>query len=68
MNPAFASWEAFVAMGGYGEYVWLALLFTVLPLLALTVHTLLARRAIALALASQQARLARLNAARKDPG
>ncbi|WP_145538824.1 heme exporter protein CcmD [Yersinia kristensenii] len=40
MNPAFHSWAAFFAMGGYAFYVWLAVAATLLSLLGLWVHTL----------------------------
>ncbi|EMA7645844.1 heme exporter protein CcmD [Yersinia enterocolitica] len=39
MNPAFNSWAAFFAMGGYAFYVWLAIAATVLSLLGLWRHT-----------------------------
>lgn len=39
MNPAFNSWAAFSAMGGYAFYVWLAIAATVLSLLGLWIHT-----------------------------
>ncbi|CNE53399.1 heme exporter protein CcmD [Yersinia enterocolitica] len=39
MNPAFNSWAAFFAMGGYAFYVWLAIVATVLSLLGLWIHT-----------------------------
>ncbi|CQH59128.1 heme exporter protein CcmD [Yersinia enterocolitica] len=39
MNPAFNSWAAFFAMGGYAFYVWLAIAATVLSLLGLWIHT-----------------------------
>ncbi|MGE4798785.1 heme exporter protein CcmD [Yersinia hibernica] len=39
MNPAFNSWAAFFAMGGYGFYVWLAVAAALLSLLGLWGHT-----------------------------
>ncbi|WP_392433983.1 heme exporter protein CcmD [Yersinia sp. HM-2024] len=39
MNPAFNSWAAFFAMGGYAFYVWLAIAATVLSLLGLWICT-----------------------------
>ncbi|ATM95044.1 putative heme exporter protein D [Yersinia frederiksenii] len=39
MNPAFNSWAAFFAMGGYAFYVWLAVAVTLLSLLGLWAHT-----------------------------
>ena len=35
MNAAFSSWPAFLAMGGYAFYVWLAVAVTLLSLAAL---------------------------------
>lgn len=44
MNSAFASWGDFIAMGGYGFYVWLAVALTLLPLVALCIHTYIQRK------------------------
>lgn len=46
MRPAFDSWTAFLAMGGYGFYVWLALILTVLPLVGLLFYGYLQQRNI----------------------
>ncbi|TCW00372.1 heme exporter protein CcmD [Biostraticola tofi] len=39
MTPAFTSWTAFFAMGGYAFYIWLATAAALLSLLGLVVHT-----------------------------
>ncbi|QLQ96504.1 heme exporter protein CcmD [Providencia alcalifaciens] len=64
MNSAFASWGYFIAMGGYGFYVWLAVALTLLPLVALCIHTYIQRKMIFNAIVQQQAREARQKAAR----
>lgn len=64
MNSAFASWSDFIAMGGYGFYVWLAVVLTLLPLAALCIHTYIQRKMIFSAIVQQQAREARQKAAR----
>lgn len=63
MNSTFASWADFFAMGGYAFYVWLAVCFTVFPLLALSFHAWCQHRAILRGLQQQQAREARMRAA-----
>ncbi len=60
MSPAFSSWAAFFAMGGYAFYVWLAVAATLLPLAALIIHTLWRRRALLSEIRRQQARLLRI--------
>lgn len=60
MTPAFASWAAFVAMGGYAFYVWLAVAATLLSLAGLLLHTLWQRRVLLAAIRRRQARLDRL--------
>ncbi len=64
MSPAFSSFAAFLNMGGYAVYVWLAVAVTVAALL-LTVHTLWARRALFHEVRRQQARERRIAAARE---
>lgn len=44
MMSAFSSWSAFFAMGGYAFFVWLAVAFTLIPLVCLVVHIRLQRR------------------------
>lgn len=39
MTPAFTSWAAFFAMGGYGFFVWLAVSITLVSLTGLVLHT-----------------------------
>ncbi|OIV46159.1 heme exporter protein CcmD [Sodalis sp. TME1] len=60
MNAAFSSWPAFLAMGGYAFYVWLAVAVTLLSLAALLGHTLVARRQLLRAIRRQQARAERM--------
>ncbi|MRS88897.1 heme exporter protein CcmD [Enterobacteriaceae bacterium RIT714] len=46
MTPAFKYWSEFFAMGGYGLYIWLAVVLTLLALAGLILHTCMQRRAI----------------------
>ena len=64
MNSAFASWHDFWLMGGYAFYVWLAVVFTLVPLLALVMHTRLQRKALLRDIRRQQASARRVAAAR----
>lgn len=64
MMAAFSSWHDFLAMGGYGFYVWLAVSFTLLPLAALVVHTLWQRRQLLKSVRQYQARERRIKAAK----
>ena len=64
MTPAFSSWRDFLAMGGYGFYVWLAVGFTLLSLAVLVVHTLWQRRQLLISVRQQQARECRIRAAK----
>ncbi|MCT4702349.1 heme exporter protein CcmD [Enterobacteriaceae bacterium H20N1] len=68
MNGAFASWADFFAMGGYAFFVWLAVAFTVIPLLALLIHTRLHRREILNGVERQQAREQRIRAQKQTEG
>lgn len=68
MNPAFSSWTAFFAMGGYAFYVWLAVASTLAPLAALIVHTLWQRRALLAEIRRRQARLRRIRQSASAPG
>ncbi|MFM4126705.1 heme exporter protein CcmD [Klebsiella quasipneumoniae subsp. similipneumoniae] len=63
MSPAFSSFAAFLNMGGYALYVWLAVAVAAFGLL--TVHTLWARRALFHEVRRQQARERRIAAARE---
>lgn len=65
MTWAFTHWGEFFAMGGYAFYVWLAVAFTLLPLIGLIFHTRYQRRAILRAVARQQAREQRIRVARQ---
>ncbi|HGN1706287.1 TPA: heme exporter protein CcmD [Providencia rettgeri] len=64
MTSAFASWSDFIAMGGYGFYVWLAVVLTLIPILLLCLHTFVQRKMIINAIIKQQAREVRQKAAR----
>lgn len=64
MTPAFSSWQAFFAMGGYAFYVWLAVCFTVIPLVALFIHSVLQRRRLLAEIRQRQSRERRIRAAK----
>lgn len=64
MTPAFSSVSAFLAMGGYAFYVWLAVAATLAAFAFLTIHTVLQRRALFREVRRQQARERRIHAAR----
>ncbi|MFD1804735.1 heme exporter protein CcmD [Mixta tenebrionis] len=64
MSLAFASWQDFLAMGGYGFYVWLAVCFTLLPLALLIAHTCWQRRQLLNSVRQHQARERRIRAAK----
>ena len=64
MSSAFASWHDFWLMGGYAFYVWLAVAFTLVPLLALVLQTRLQRKALLRDIRRQQASARRVAAAR----
>jgi heme exporter protein D len=65
MSPAFSSFAAFLTMGGYAFYVWLAVAVAVAAFGLLTVHTLWVRRAVFNEVRRQQARERRIDAARR---
>ncbi|WP_163922318.1 heme exporter protein CcmD [Raoultella planticola] len=65
MTPAFSSAAAFLAMGGYALYVWLAVAAMLLIFGFLTLHTCWQRRALFRELSRQQARERRIVAARR---
>ena len=64
MTPAFTSWYAFFAMGGYAFFVWLAVICTLLPLIGLTLHTLLLRRRLLAEIRQRESRERRIRAAK----
>lgn len=64
MTPAFSSWSAFFAMGGYAFYVWLAVICTLIPLGALLLHTLLQRRRLLAEIRQRQSRERRIRSAK----
>ncbi|CAK9885498.1 MAG: Heme exporter protein D [Candidatus Erwinia impunctatus] len=59
MIPAFSSWSAFWAMGGYGFFVWSAFICALMTFVALWVHTIFRRRQIVTGILREQARRAR---------
>jgi len=61
----FDSFSAFLAMGGYGFYVWLAVGFSVLTLGTLTVATIIKRRQIINEIKNKHQRIQRMRAAEK---
>lgn len=60
MMPAFSSWTAFFAMGGYAGYVWLAVAATLLPLAGLVIHTFWRHRQLLGEIRRRDARLLRM--------
>jgi len=64
MTPAFSSWQTFFAMGGYAFYVWLAVCFTLIPLVMLFIHSVLQRRRLLVDIRQRQSRERRIRAAK----
>ncbi|KGT91863.1 cell shape determination protein CcmD [Erwinia typographi] len=64
MTPAFSSWPAFFAMGGYAFYVWLAVACTLIALTGLVLHTIVQRRRLLNAIRQRQSRERRIHAAK----
>ncbi|MFL4556489.1 heme exporter protein CcmD [Yersinia kristensenii] len=67
MNPAFNSWAAFFAMGGYAFYVWLAVAASLLSLLGLWVHTLWQHKQLLADIQRREAREQRIRQANQTP-
>ncbi|WP_224797947.1 heme exporter protein CcmD [Idiomarina abyssalis] len=68
---AFDSFTDFVAMGGYGLYVWLSFFLSFVVLAGVALETLLAKRQLAKKskqLQQRQERLARRKASRAEVG
>ncbi|QFI36692.1 heme exporter protein CcmD [Moritella marina ATCC 15381] len=61
----FDSFSAFLAMGGYGFYVWLAVAFSLLTLGSLTITTIIKRRQIIHEIKNKHQRIQRMRAAEK---
>ncbi|QHB31975.1 heme exporter protein CcmD [Yersinia canariae] len=68
MNPAFNSWAAFFAMGGYGFYIWLAVAASLLSLLGLWVHTLWQHKQLLADIQRREAREQRIRQANQTQG
>ncbi|MCE0489299.1 heme exporter protein CcmD [Pantoea sp. Mb-10] len=66
MTPAFTSWQAFFAMGGYAFYVWLAVAMTLIALVSLLLHTVVQRRRILAEVRMRHAREHRMRTARQQ--
>lgn len=64
MTPAFTSWQAFFAMGGYAFYVWLAVVCTLIALGGLVVHTVVQRQQLLGEIRQRQSRERRIRAAK----
>lgn len=64
MTPAFSSWQAFFAMGGYAFFVWLAVIVTFIALAGLVLHTLSQRRRLLADIRQRQSRERRIRAAK----
>lgn len=59
----FESFSAFLAMGGYGFYVWLAVAFSFSSLATLTLATIFRRRAIIQEIQNKHNRVKRMREA-----
>lgn len=64
MAPAFASWQAFFHMGGYGFFVWLAVALTALSLFGLIIHTVFQRKKLLAEIKRRQLREQRIEQAK----
>ena len=62
----FDSFSAFLDMGGYGFFVWLSFGVTALAMLAIVVESRLARKQLMTTIVNEQARKARVKAAREN--
>lgn len=65
MSPAFPTFQAFLAMGGYAFYVWLSVLIAILTLAALVHQTRWQHKQLLREIQWQQARQKRIKLARK---
>ncbi|MDR0806747.1 MAG: heme exporter protein CcmD [Enterobacteriaceae bacterium] len=65
MTPAFSSWQAFFAMGGYGLYVWIAVASALISLLALVWHTRWQRKTLLTEIQRRKSREARIASSRQ---
>lgn len=61
----FDSWHSFIAMGGYGFYVWLAFGVTFAAMMWLLLMTLLDSRKLVAEVRKEAARQARIKAAQQ---
>ncbi|MBT0724102.1 heme exporter protein CcmD [Rosenbergiella sp. S61] len=65
MTPAFHSWAQFLAMGGYGFYVWLSVFVALLVMLILVGHSAYQRRQLLVMIATKQDREKRIMTAKR---
>ena len=65
MSPAFHSWPQFLAMGGYGFFVWLSVSVVLLVMGILVGHSIYQRRYLIAMISTKQDREQRIMAARK---
>ncbi|GBL04203.1 heme exporter protein CcmD [Glaciecola sp. KUL10] len=65
MQSQFDSFSAFLNMGGYGFFVWLAFGITALSMLLITAHSLFVKQQIRKTVAQEQARAIRILEARE---
>ncbi len=65
MTPAFSSWALFFQMGGYAFYVWLSVIFTLLALGCLIIHTLVQRKQLLKQIRQRESRERRINVAKQ---
>lgn len=68
MTIQFESWSAFIAMGGYGFYVWAALFVTFAALGLLALEVVWRRSRLSTEVSAHMARAARVMAAREARG
>ena len=63
---AFDSFSEFIAMGGYGIFVWLSFGVTAIAMLGIVIESQIANRQLIKQVAQERARRARINAAKEN--
>ncbi|CUS47159.1 MAG: ABC-type heme export system membrane stabilizing component CcmD [Idiomarinaceae bacterium HL-53] len=66
MNFQFESFQAFLAMGGYGVYVWVSMAATFIALGLVAWHASFTRKKLTKEVVAQQARAARIEQAKQQ--